>query len=407
MLRLYKIIVFLSIPIIIINLYFRVFLNKEDRTRYIERLGFNSEKKNKNKKLIWIHAPSVGEFKSSRILIKNYYKDYQILVTTTTKTAADYIVKNHNKEVIHQYIPFDVSNWSKKFINYWKPNIVIWIESDLWPNILNIIKNKKIKCFYLNARISPKSYTKWKFLNIFYKNILNNFYKIYAQSLDDMNRIEKLYGKKISYIGNLKLANANYKKFDLKKKYDFSIMLASSHNNEEEEIANNIKKILNKKNKIKFFIAPRHPERTNSIIKKLNKINLSATEESKNHNDKSNIVIINSFGNLDKYFYLSDIVILGGSFVKKGGHNPVEPSFYNCVIISGCHIYNWSNVYKDMLISNACIVLNKTSEIYERILEFYEDRKKLNYFQNKALSFSKKIFFEKNRLFNDIDLVIK
>ena len=407
MLRIYKIIVFLSIPIIIINLYFRVFLNKEDRRRYIERLGFNSEKKNKNKKLIWIHAPSVGEFKSSRILIKNYYKDYQILVTTTTKTAADYIGKNHNEEVIHQYIPFDVSNWSKKFINYWKPNIVIWIESDLWPNILNIIKNKKIKCFYLNARISPKSYTKWKFLNIFYKNILNNFYKIYAQSLDDMNRIEKLYGKKISYIGNLKLANVNYKKFDLKKKYDLSIMLASSHSNEEEEIANNIKKILNKKNKIKFFIAPRHPERTNSIIKKLNKINLSATEESKNHNDKSNIVIINSFGNLDKYFYLSDIVILGGSFVKKGGHNPVEPSFYNCVIISGCHIYNWSNVYKDMLISNACIVLNKTSEIYEKVLEFYEDKKKLNYFQNKALNFSKKIFFEKNRLFNDIDLVIK
>ncbi len=407
MLKIYKILVFLSIPVILINLYLRIFLKKEDKKRYFERLGYNSQKKNKEKKLIWIHAPSVGEFKSSRILIQNYYKDYQILITTTTKTAADYIQKYYRNEVIHQYIPFDVSKWSIRFINYWNPHIVIWIESDLWPNILDIIKKKNIKCLYLNARISPKSFIKWRYFNNLYKDILRNFYKIYAQSLDDMNRIEKLYKNNINFIGNLKLANINYKKFNFNKNSEFSIMLASSHSNEEEEIAKSIKKILKNNNKIKFFIAPRHPQRTNSIIQKLKKIDLDAIEENKTDQSNTNIIIINSFGNLDKYFYLSDIVILGGSFVKKGGHNPIEPSFYNCAIISGSFTYNWSNVYKDMLISNACVVLNKTSDVYKKILEFYDDKEKLIYFKNKALNFSKKNFFEKTKLFDDIDLVIK
>ena len=406
MLNLYKFISYILIPIILINLYLRLINNKEDIKRYKERAGKTNFNLKLSKKIIWIHAASVGEFKSSDLIIEKYYKNFQILVTTTTKSSAEYIETYYNKKVVHQYIPFDVPFWCSRFLNFWKPSLILWIESDIWPNMLKVIKDRKIKCLYINARISPQSFNKWKNLKNLYSKSLNTFDKIYAQSPDDLTRIKKLSNTDVEYIGNLKLANIKSKKIFEKKDEDFSIMLASSHENEEELVAKNIVDLLNKNNGIKFYIAPRHPHRSSSIKKMLKKFNLDALEEGEINTKKSNVIIISSFGNLDKYFHFSDIVILGGSFVKKGGHNPIEPSLYNCAILTGNNIFNWKNIYEDMLKNNACIIINKTGEINENISFFLKNQDTLNNYKKMALKFSNKIFFEDTKLLYDINILL-
>ena len=406
MLNLYKFISYILIPIILINLYVRLINNKEDSKRYKERIGKTNFNLKLSKKIIWIHAASVGEFKSSDLIIEKYYKNFQILITTTTKSSAEYIERYYNKKVVHQYIPFDVPFWCSRFLNFWKPSLILWIESDIWPNMLKVIKDRKIKCLYINARISPQSFNKWKNLKNLYSKSLNTFDKIYAQSPDDLIRIKKLSHTNVEYIGNLKLANIKSKKIFEKRNEDFSIMLASSHENEEEIVAKNILDLLNKNKSIKFYIAPRHPHRSTSIKKMLKKFNLDALVEDEINTNKSNVTIISSFGNLDKYFHFSDIVILGGSFVKKGGHNPIEPSLYDCAILTGSNIFNWKNVYDDMLNDNACIIINKTDEINEKISFFFKNQDTLNNYKKMALKFSNKIFFEDTKLMYEINLLL-
>ena len=133
-------------------------------------------KKPNAKEVIWIHASSVGEFKSSDFIINNFYKNYCILVTTTTKTASEYALKYYDgKDYSSILLPFDVLFWINKFLNNWQPKLVIWIESDLWPNTIVRLREKNISSIYLNARISPRSFNKWKYFSSYYKFVIQTF----------------------------------------------------------------------------------------------------------------------------------------------------------------------------------------------------------------------------------------
>ena len=406
MLKIYQFLIYIFIPIILINLFIRIIKNKEDKKRYAERLGRTRDNFNLSKKIIWLHSTSVGEFKSIDIIIEEYHKNFNILVTTTTKTSAEYIKKNYSDKLIHQYMPFDVPIWCSKFINYWKPSLILWIESDIWPNMLKIIRDKNINCLYINARISPKSFNKWKYVKNFYSKSLSTFDKIFVQSPNDLKRIEFLINRKVEYIGNLKLSNNNKKIIAQNNQKIFSIMIVSSHESEEEKIINSIENIIKSK-KMKLCIAPRHPERINEISKILEKFNLSYCLSSEEQMYKNDVIIVDGFGYLDSYFNKSEIVILGGSFVKKGGHNPLEPARYNCALISGSFVYNWQNVYDEMAKENACIIINDINDLKNIINEIVSNKILLEKLMKKALNFSNKKFFDNETLFKQINLVLK
>mgnify|MGYP001283370872 CR=1 FL=1 len=405
MLNIYKFLSYIFIPFILINFYYRILKNKEDKIRIKERFGLSNYSFKLSKKIIWLHAASIGEFKSCDIIIEKYYKNFNILVTTTTKTSALYVVKNYQEKVIHQYIPFDVPIWCSRFINYWKPSLVLWIESDIWPNMLSKIREKDINCLYLNARISPTSFKKWKNIKNFYRNSLKNFNKIFAQSEDDKKRIHKLTSLNIDYIGNLKLAKNNNNSI-INKELSNSILIASTHSNEEKKIIKNIKKTIHDFN-LKIYLAPRHPERINTIRQELKKEGFSISLESKKEYEENNIVIIDSFGKLDQYFKISDLVILGGSFLKNiGGHNPIEPASYGCAVISGKYVDNWTNIYADMVKANSCILVNKFEEIDLKMRELLNGNLEIKRIQSNALKFSNRPFFEKEKLFQNIEVYV-
>ncbi len=404
MLRIYQILSTLLIPVIFFNTLVRIYRKKEDRLRFIERFGKPTVKKNGEKKILWIHAASIGEFKSSNLIIDRYHKVFDILVTTTTKSSAEYIKEFYKNKIIHQYIPFDVSIWCSRFLNFWKPNLILWIESDIWPNMLNKIRVKNINCLYLNARISPNSFEKWKSTKNFYRNSLENFNKIFAQSKDDKKRIEELTNLQIDYVGNLKLAKNNNS--SINKDQTNTILIASTHSNEEKEIIKCIKKTIREFN-LKIYLAPRHPERIGRIKQQLNKEGFKISLESKKEYEENDIVIIDSFGKLDQYFKISNLVILGGSFLKNiGGHNPIEPASYGCAIISGNYVDNWTNIYEDMVKANSCIIVNKFEDIDKKMKELLNNNLEIKKIQANAFEFSKRSFFEKEKLFKDIEKYI-
>ena len=331
-------------------------------------------------------------------------KNLEIL-STKMIYQTEYIEEFYKNKIIHQYIPFDVSLWCSRFLNFWKPNLILWIESDIWPNMLNKIRVKNINCLYLNARISPTSFKKWKSTKNFYRNSLKSFNKIFAQSKDDKKRIQELTNLQIDYIGNLKLAKNNNNS-SINKDQTNTILIASTHSNEEKEIIKCIKKTIREFN-LKIYLAPRHPERISTIKQELNKEGFNISLESKKEFEENNIVIIDSFGKLDQYFKISDLVILGGSFLKNiGGHNPIEPASYGCAIISGKHVDNWTNIYEDMVKANSCIMVNRFEDINIKMKELLNNNLEIKKIQTNALEFSNRSFFEKEKLFKDIEKYI-
>ena len=394
----YKFTSYFLIPFIYINTFLRLIRKKEDIKRYKERFGSTNLKKVEEKEVIWIHASSVGEFKSCDFLINNFYRKYSLLITTTTKTASDYAIDNYGEKIIHQYAPFDVVPWINKFLEFWKPKLVIWIESDIWPNTIIKLREKSISAVFLNARISPKSFEKWKFFSTYYKFITKSFFAIYAQSKNDLERIKKLTDVNVNYLGNLKLTkrNTSFSKSEITKK--INIMIASTHQNEEGLIVSYLDNISKNYPFINFFIAPRHPNRSKLVYKLLKDKKLDVEYHSKSENLNFRFLIIDSFGKMEEFFNKSDIVFLGGSLTNKGGHNPIEAALANCVIISGPYVFNWQNLYDEMMSQNSCLIINEAKELEIKIINLIENKSLREKYKKNALTFSNTVFFKEDKL---------
>ncbi len=401
--KIYKFISYFLIPFIYLNTFIRLIKKKEDNNRYKERFGFTNLNKNNEKEVVWIHASSVGEFKSCDLLINHFCKTHNLLITTTTKTAADYALENYGEKIIHQYAPYDVLPWINKFLNFWKPKLVIWIESDIWPNTIVRLREKKISAIFLNARISPQSFNKWKIFSSYYKFITKTFFGIYAQSKNDLERISKLTDINVSYLGNLKLTkkNTSLPKYEISEK--INIMIASTHQNEESLIIPYLKNISEKYPLISFFIAPRHPHRSKNIYKLLKNKKLDVEYHSKLENYNCRYLIIDSFGKMEEFFNKSDIVFLGGSLIKKGGHNPIEAALANCTIISGPYVFNWQNLYEEMINQNSCLIINEAKELEIKIINLIENKSLIEKYKKNALTFSNTVFFKEDKLLKLLD----
>ena len=272
-------IIFILSPIII---FFRLLKRKEDLLRFKEKLCFFTKRRSKGK-LIWFHGASVGEIQSVIPLIEKFEKNRsikQILITSNTTSSSGIISKLNLKKTIHQFLPIDTKFLSNKFIDYWKPSKAFFIDSEIWPNTLNNLSEKKIPIILLNARITKKSFNRWMMLPNFAKSIFNKFYLCLSSSKETKKYLQKLGAKNIKYFGNLKFSmseneiikiDSNIKKFISSKK----LWCASSTHYNEEKFCGLVHIKLKKKYKNIFtIIIPRHINRVQSIIRELTKLNL-------------------------------------------------------------------------------------------------------------------------------------
>ena len=341
-------------PIIIIV---RIFKNKEDKFRFKEKFCFFSKKRG-NGKLIWFHGSSVGEILSVIPVIKKYDNDKsisKILITSSTLSSSKILEKIKFKKTIHQFYPIDHVFFSKKFLSHWKPDVAIFLESEIWPSMFKFIKNRNIPLILLNARITKKSFDRWNKIRKFSYSIFSLIDKAYSQNLETNYYLKKLKVKNIKSTGNLKFIEhdsfktnqADKKLFSQFRKYK-TFVAASTHNTEELFAAKTHILLKKKIKNIITIIIPRHINRIDQIISQINELGLNAISRRSNKKklDNIDIYLVDTFGESKKFYKFATTVFLGGSIIKRGGQNPLEPARFGAKILHGPNIDNFRDVYK-------------------------------------------------------------
>ena len=352
----YNFFLFLLILISPLIVLIRIFLGKEDQNRFKEKYGF-FPKNNRPNETIWIHGASVGEILSIIPIIMRFEKDKKIkriLITSSTTSSSHILSKFKFKKTIHQFYPFDLNFLTKHFINHWKPKLAIFVDSEIWPNMFNNLYKKKIPLILLNARITKKSFNRWKFFPNFSKKIFEKITIALPQNMESKKYLKLLGTKNIKLIGNLKffggLQKDNIKNLILKKKFSKRIVFcaASTHRTEELFIGKVHKELkLEIKNLITIII-PRHINRKKEIIDELNNIGLNSQlhTSQKKLSKGTDIYIVDTYGESAKFYSLSKLTFLGGSLIPHGGQNPLESAREGNYILYGPHVENFKEVYE-------------------------------------------------------------
>ena len=364
--------IFILSPIILI---IRLLKKKEDHKRFKEKFCFFS-KHRKNGKLIWFHGASVGELQSIVPLLEKLNKDKtikQILITSNTLSSSKVLNKYNFKKVIHQFFPIDTNYLSKRFLDYWKPSVAIFIDSEIWPNTVINLKKKKTPLILLNARITKKTFNKWLVIQNFSKKIFGKFDLNLASSLDSKKHLQKLGAYNVKLIGNLKYSQSENDKIEIDQKLKKFISAkktwcASSTHESEEIICGLVHKELKKEYKnLLTIIIPRHINRINLIKQELRKMNLNihTHEPKKKIENKTDIYLVNSYGQTKPFFFLCKNVFLGGSLIEHGGQNPLEAARYGCNILHGPNVSNFEEIYSFLDSQNISYGLSKRNEMYQ------------------------------------------
>ena len=398
MIFLYRILTFFLFPIFVIITYLRRFSGKEDKIRFKEKISINESFFPKNKKVVWIHAASIGETKSVLPLIQEIIKNNQkifVLLTTTTLTSSQIVNKTGLKQnnFQHRFFPLDVQFLVKKFLDYWKPETIIFVDSEVWPNYLLEISKRNIPLMLLNGRITTKSFKRWKIFPNLSKKIFNLYDLCLTASSESEKNLKSLGAKNVKFIGNLKFCVSASDKNDnheLKSFFNnyFIWCAASTHRGEEEIILRTHNLLKNKINNLLTIIIPRHIIRSKEVYDICNKLNLKGQIVSKSDDiiEKSEILIINSIGEMTKYFYNCKSIFMGKSLsknlIKVGGQNPIEPAKCGCKIYHGPYVSNFREIYNFLNKKEIAYEVKNEIELSENILKDFENN---NYLSKKNI----------------------
>ena len=403
---LYQIILSLLVLISPILIIFRIYKGKEDKIRFREKFSIPSKKRSKGK-LIWFHGASVGEILSIIPLIENYEKDKlinQILVTSSTLSSSKVLKKFKFKKTVHQFYPIDHFFFTKRFLEYWKPNLAIFIDSEIWPNMFKKLEEKKISLILLNARITKKTFLRWQSLKNVSQKVFNKISIAYPQNLETKYFLKKLKVKKIKTIGNLKFAEQdneimNKLNFRFKSK---KIWVASSTHSDEEIFCGKTHIELKKKIKnLLTILIPRHIHRVQEIKSELENLRLNVTNHSSNTKNLKNIdiYIVDTFGETKQFHKVGTSVFIGGSIINRGGQNPLEAARYGARILHGPNVDNFKDVYKTLSNLKISKKITTPRELASAII--FKRNKKLG---DKIKKIGVKILKE---TINDLDKLIK
>ena len=354
---LYQIFVIILLILSPVIIFFRILKKKEDPKRFKEKFCLPSKKRVAGS-LIWFHGSSVGELLSVIPLIYELEKNKsinQILITSSTLSSAQIFKKFKFKKTIHQFFPIDCIIYSYKYINYWKPTIAIFIESEIWPSIFKVLNKKNTPLLLLNARITKKTFNKWNYIKSFSNSIFKNISKAYPQNNETSKYLKKLNVSKVRKIGNLKFINNkqdNFIKLNknlLKNLKGRKIWCASSTHVGEEIICSEVHINLKKKYKnLLTIINPRHIHRTDKIAQAIKSLKLNVVLHSSHPKiiKNTDIYLVDTYGETKKFYQLSNIIFMGKSLVGNGGQNPLEPAMLGATVLHGQNIDNFTETYK-------------------------------------------------------------
>lgn len=376
--------------------YIRVLCGKDRAESVRNHFGISTAKRPPGK-LLWIHAASVGESLSALTYI-NHIKNQNlnVLLTTVTVTSADIVHSKIEKipNCVHQFVVSDNPVWIKRFLDYWNVDVAVFLESEIWPNIVHELYKRKIPIFLLNARLSSKSFKRWNWVRRSISEILGKYSGILAQSEIDAERFSHFSSRNVHKIDNLKYANAILPcNQDLLQKLRASsggrkIFVAASTHEGEEEVVLEAHKIMSRKFDVFTVIVPRHTTRVRKICDEIIAKDLSffLRSEIDSCSGKYDVCVVDTFGEVGTFFRLADVCFVGGSLVPIGGHNLYEPVSLGKPVLHGPHVENALEVCNLLHKNGVAFKVHDESEIAEICARFFEDEKLAEKIRDRAVS---------------------
>lgn len=353
--RLYRGATWLATPFIGLLLARRLKRGKEDGTRLRERYGHAGVARPRGP-LVWLHGASVGEMIAVLPLIDRLRaRGFQVLFTSGTLTSARLAQARLPPDVPHQFVPLDSPLFLRRFLKHWRPDLVLLVESELWPNLICEVSARGTPLVLVNARMSPRSFASWQRIGGSVGALLSRVDLCLAQGAEDGDRLRRLGAPRVTVTGNLKF-DAPPPPVDLAAFDALAtavagrevFVAASTHPGEEEIIVEAHQRLAKEMPGLLTVIAPRHPERGPAVVKLATEAGCPAVLRSDGYlPDKgTGIYVADTIGELGIFYRLGGVALLGGSLARKGGQNPIEPIKLDTAILHGPHVTNFAELYR-------------------------------------------------------------
>lgn len=401
---LYKKSMMLGRPAINAVLRKRVRLGKEDPARLDERRGVASLPRPAGP-LMWVHVASVGEAQSMLPLVSMYLDQNptaHLLMTSVTRTAAELLAQRLPDRAFHQYLPVDRTSWVRRFLDHWKPDMVLWAESELWPVMMADLNKRRLPVALLNARMSPNSFRNWSRAKEWIESILSSFTVILTQTEQDKEYFTALGGRSVVVTDNIKycaapLPHDAHELAQLRRATEGRPIwiYASTHKGEENLALEVHRELIQRYPNLLTIIAPRHPERAvrggelDSFFEE-NGARVDYRSEKPIPDSKTQIYMIDRLGELGLFYSLASVSCVGRSFSDDGGggHNPLEPALLRSAVLHGPNIQNLQEIYDQMDRAGAALPLSHPSDLARTLDALFSDASRLESQRAKGYDFA-------------------
>jgi 3-deoxy-D-manno-octulosonic-acid transferase len=373
-LRLYRALTTLMGPLVTLYLLRRMARGKEDRARFAERRG-NAGRARPEGPLVWVHAASIGEAVSMLALIDEIVATHpalSVLVTTGTVTSARLLATRLPEgRAFHQYVPVDRPAYVRRFLDHWQPDLALWVESELWPNLVMAAQARGIPLLLVNGRMSQRSFARWQRWPAIINPVIGAFDLCLAQDAVQAERLRQLGARRALSVGNLKAAagplpvsEAELAKLAAQAAGRPLWLAASTHEGEEAIAAEVHRRLKGRWPDLLTIIVPRHPARAAAIAALLRQRELRVARRSAAEaiDPSVDIYLGDTLGELGLFYRLAGIAFIGGSLVPSGGHNPLEAALLDCAVLHGPDMSNCSAIARDLAAAGAALTVRDAEE---------------------------------------------
>lgn len=385
MLFLYSSLLYLLTPFFLLRLWWKGRRAPGYRERIAERFSL-SKTASKGQFDVWVHAVSLGEVIAAVPLIESMLeKKWRVLITTMTPTGANQVKTRFGNQVAHRYMPYDLPFALRRFFKSIQCHTGLIMETELWPNMIKFANKAGIPLFLINARLSERSCRGYRKIRFLIRPVLNQFQGILTQSPEDASRFQALGAdpQRLSVPGNIKFdLPANTRDFSffqaLKKHWGekrVALILASTHDNEEQQILPRLKRLQKAIPDIVILIAPRHPERFQKVAQLSRQLGFRTGLRSAPESLTADVevVVLDSLGELPAFYQLSDYAFVGGSLVPVGGHNVLEPIAMRVPVFTGREVHNFQAICRDLSDKAAILFISSADELVDAIIRLHEN----------------------------------
>lgn len=357
---------------------------KEDAERVAERRGIASLPRPPGS-LVWIHAASVGESLSVLPLINGLLSSrarLHVLVTTGTVTSAHLMAKRLPRGAFHQFVPLDHPDFCARFLDHWRPDLGVWVESEFWPNLIVATQERGTPLALINARITERSFKGWRRYPATIRDILGRFSTIMAQDGASAERLRMLGAPVVATPGNIKhdASPLTADEAELRRLRtsvaERPVWLATNTHEGEDEVAADVHvRLVASYPDLLTFIVPRHPARGEAIAAALTRRGLGVARRSAGDpiTPSTDIYLADTLGELGLFYRLADIVFIGGTLVELGGHNPFEPASLHAALLAGPSCFNFAEAFASFESAGALLRVGNAAEIAQAVRKLLDD----------------------------------